>query len=64
MDGRTGNVAAHHCASAGHQSTAATQIYARINIDPVREAMESANKAIGKAMRQKPAPRLKVAARA
>jgi integrase len=40
--------------SLGHQSTAATEIYARLNLQPVRDAMTSANAAIAAAMKKKP----------
>jgi integrase len=39
----------------GHASTDATQIYARLNLDPVRQAMESSNAALLAAMKKKPA---------
>ena len=30
----------------GHQNPASTQVYARLSIDPVREALEAASKAM------------------
>jgi integrase len=39
----------------GHKSTAATQIYARLSIDPIRDAMESAQDIITKAQKKQPA---------
>jgi integrase len=45
----------------GHTSTAATQIYARLHLDPVRAAMESANRAIGEAMQATPPKMLRPA---
>ena len=53
--------------SLGHKSQAATQIYSRLDIEPVRAAMGAANKAMRVAMRKKPKaarPKLLKAARA
>ena len=38
----------------GHSSLAATQVYAQLNLDPVRVAMTSANAAMMAAMKKKP----------
>jgi len=40
--------------SLGHASTAATEVYARLDLDPVRAAMTSTNAAIARAMKRKP----------
>ncbi len=40
--------------SLGHATTAATEVYARLNLDPVRAAMTSANAAMAAAMKKKP----------
>jgi integrase len=40
--------------SLGHASTAATEVYARLNLDPVREAMTTANAAMAAAIKKKP----------
>lgn len=46
--------------SLGHRSTAATEIYARMNLDPVRDAVQSATRAMIAATEQKPAPKKEV----
>ena len=40
--------------SLGHSTTAATEVYARLNLDPVRAAMTTANAAMAAAMKKKP----------
>jgi hypothetical protein len=39
--------------SLGHQSLAATQIYSQLNLDPVRESVNAATRAIIKAGRKR-----------
>jgi integrase len=40
--------------SLGHKTTAATQVYAQLQLDPVREAMAAANQTMSTAMRRRP----------
>ena len=43
---RNGTTAKSISKASGHQNPASTQVYARLSIDPVREAMEAASRAM------------------